>query len=54
MFQTCPCCGEQYDELDDMRFRAGNWVDKETGEEYDAICERCHRDGRCWRNDIAG
>jgi hypothetical protein len=36
----CPCCGTVYDPLDDMRFRGGNWVDKETGEEYGQICER--------------
>jgi hypothetical protein len=36
---------------DEMRFRSGNWVDKETGEEHGQICERCHRDKRCYRDD---
>lgn len=49
----CPCCGDTYDEIDDMRFRAGNWVDRETGEQYDQICEECHREGRCYREDAA-
>lgn len=47
----CPCCETVYDPLDDMRFRSGNWVDKETGEEYGQICEQCHRAGRCYRDD---
>jgi len=46
---TCPACGIDYGPLDDMRFRSGNWVDKKTGEEYDQVCERCHREGRVTR-----
>lgn len=52
-YTECPCCGEEYDEIDDMRFRSGNWVDRETGQQYDFICERCHRQSRCYRDDVA-
>lgn len=49
---TCPSCERTFiKEYHNERMRAGNWVDKETGEKYDQICEECHREGRCWRKD---
>lgn len=46
---VCPCCERTFGELDDMRWRAGMWVDKETGEEYPFICEYCHSNQHCRR-----
>lgn len=44
---TCPRCQQTFDELDDMRFRAGEFVEHFVGGGraiYDTLCEDCHRE----------
>jgi hypothetical protein len=41
----CPRCKKTFQtEYDPERFRAGFFYDSERDEEYDQVCEGCHRE----------